>query len=257
MKRKISVINGQHIEAIDKHEHAINYTTTEIAQHIQNIYNLLNSDDAIAVYDYISRNEEFRSLPAQSQLSLPTFTPHEIREQIYQQIVSMSETHQNFPSTPLINNSAVKTKGNCSPIKDPVVVIPPQARPLIDDPAISTEEYDRPKKSPGAVSTPQAKPFNGYQPIYCSPKSNVVVSPQAKTPTDDPNSEYLTVCPCVLQQPSLGCITIFQNKLESLHLRMLCANCGSRDDFFISLMYLFMSLLSPLRKEREPSFELT
>lgn len=136
MKRKISVIDAQHIEVIDKNEHAINFTTTEIAQHIQNIYNLLNSDDALAVYDYISRNEEFRSLPAQSQLNLPTCTPHEIREQIYQQIFSLSEIPQNFPSTPPIYDSAVKTKGNCSPIKAPGVVIPPQARPLIDDPAI-------------------------------------------------------------------------------------------------------------------------
>lgn len=62
--------------------------------------------------------------------------------------------------------------------------------------------------------------------------------------------------PCVLQQPSLGGLPILQYKLESLHPRCFVPT-GSREDFFISLMYLFMSLSSPLRKERGPSFEHT
>ena len=60
--------------------------------------------------------------------------------------------------------------------------------------------------------------------------------------------------PCVLQQPSLGGLTILQNKLESLHPRCFVPT-GSREDFLISLMYLFMSLSFYLRKEVGLSFE--
>ena len=47
---------------------------------------------------YTSRTEEFRNLPSQFQVTLPTFTPHEIdREQIHQQIGSLSKLAITYP----------------------------------------------------------------------------------------------------------------------------------------------------------------
>ncbi|XP_078331231.1 uncharacterized protein LOC144625057 [Crassostrea virginica] len=71
MKSEIDVMDAQHIAALGLQEDAINHTINEI---------------------YTSRTEEFRSLPAQFQVTLPTFTPQEInREQVHQQIGFLSE----------------------------------------------------------------------------------------------------------------------------------------------------------------------
>lgn len=81
----------QHIEAIDKQKNAINNIIPEITQAILDLQNLLDSDDVCLVSVYTSRNQEFRSLPYQFQVTLPTFTSQEInKEQIFQQIGLMS-----------------------------------------------------------------------------------------------------------------------------------------------------------------------
>ncbi|XP_078331575.1 uncharacterized protein LOC144625243 [Crassostrea virginica] len=92
MKSKIDDMDAQHIEAIDQQEVAINHTITEITQIILDLKRLLDTSDVCLVSGYTSRTEEFRSLPAQFQVNLPTFTPQEInKEQIHQQIGSLSE----------------------------------------------------------------------------------------------------------------------------------------------------------------------
>ncbi|XP_078331292.1 uncharacterized protein LOC144625095 [Crassostrea virginica] len=92
MKSEIDDIDAQHKAAIDQQEVAINHTIPEITQAILDLKRLLDTSDVCLVYEYTSRTEEFRSLPAQFQVTLPTFTPQEInREQIHQQIGSLSE----------------------------------------------------------------------------------------------------------------------------------------------------------------------
>ncbi|XP_022324070.2 uncharacterized protein LOC111124986 [Crassostrea virginica] len=92
MKSEIDVMDAQHIAAIDQQEVAINRTLPEITQTILDLKRLLDTSDVCLVSEYTSRTEEFRSLPAQFQVTLPTFTPQEItREQIHQQIGSLSE----------------------------------------------------------------------------------------------------------------------------------------------------------------------
>nr|XP_022318741.1 uncharacterized protein LOC111121668 isoform X2 [Crassostrea virginica] len=92
MKSEINDMDAQHKAAIDRQEVAINKTSTEITQVIQDLKRLLDTIDVCLVSEYTSRTEEFRSLPAQFQVTLPTFTPQEIdREQIHQQIGSMSK----------------------------------------------------------------------------------------------------------------------------------------------------------------------
>nr|XP_022306695.1 uncharacterized protein LOC111112792 [Crassostrea virginica]XP_022307495.1 uncharacterized protein LOC111112792 [Crassostrea virginica] len=85
-------MDAQHIAAIDQQEDAINHTITVITQVILNLKRLLETTVVCLVSEYTSRTEEFRNLPAQFQVTLPTFTPQEInREQIHQQIGSLSE----------------------------------------------------------------------------------------------------------------------------------------------------------------------
>nr|XP_022299112.1 uncharacterized protein LOC111107941 [Crassostrea virginica] len=92
MKSDVDDMDAQHIAAIDRQEVAINKTSTEIKKVILDLKKLLDTSDVCLVSEYTSRTKEFRSLPAQFQVTLPTFTPQEInREQIHQQIGSLSE----------------------------------------------------------------------------------------------------------------------------------------------------------------------
>nr|XP_022322669.1 uncharacterized protein LOC111124097 [Crassostrea virginica] len=92
MKSEIDDMDALHITAMDKQKDAINRTTNEIKQVILDLEKLRDSKDACLVSEYTSRNEEFRRLPYQFQVTLPTFIPQEInREQIHQQIGSLSE----------------------------------------------------------------------------------------------------------------------------------------------------------------------
>ncbi|XP_078331502.1 uncharacterized protein LOC144625190 [Crassostrea virginica] len=92
MKSEIDDMDAQHIAAIDQQEDAINHTIPKITQIILDLKKLLDTSDVCLVSQYTSRTEEFRILPAQFQVTLPTFTLQEInRDQIHQQIGSLSE----------------------------------------------------------------------------------------------------------------------------------------------------------------------
>ncbi|XP_078331064.1 uncharacterized protein LOC144624917 [Crassostrea virginica] len=92
MKSEIEGMDAQHKAAIDRQEDAIDCTIPEITQIILDLKRLLDTIDICLVSEYASRTEEFRNLPAQFQMTLPTFTPQEIhREQIHQQIGSLSK----------------------------------------------------------------------------------------------------------------------------------------------------------------------
>ncbi|XP_078331536.1 uncharacterized protein LOC144625206 [Crassostrea virginica] len=98
MKSEIDVMDAQHIAAIDQQEDEINHTITEITQIILDLKRLLDTSDVCLVSEYTSRTKAFRNLPAQFQVTLPTFTPQEInREQIYQQIGSLSKLAITYP----------------------------------------------------------------------------------------------------------------------------------------------------------------
>ena len=126
---EIEDMDKQHLAAIITQEDVINKALHEIKHVILDLQKLLESDDVCLVSEYTSMNEEFRSLPAQFQVTLPTFSPQEInREKLYIQLGSLSQLHITYP--------------------------------LIYEPARTTEEHDVPKKSPGAVSTPPARPLS-------------------------------------------------------------------------------------------------
>ncbi|XP_078320329.1 uncharacterized protein LOC111115228 [Crassostrea virginica] len=124
---EIEAMDEQHLAAITTQEDVINKALHEIKQVILDLQKLLDSDDVCLVSEYTSRNEEFRSLPAQFQVTLPTFSPQEInREQLYQQLGSLSQLLITYP--------------------------------LTDEAARTTEEHGSLKKTPGAVSCPPARP---------------------------------------------------------------------------------------------------
>nr|XP_022299740.1 uncharacterized protein LOC111108265 isoform X2 [Crassostrea virginica] len=98
MKSDIDDMDAQHIAAIDQQEVAINRTIPEITQIILDLKRLLDTSDVCLVSKFTSRTKEFRILPAQFQVSLPTFTSQEINtEQIHQQIGSLSELTITYP----------------------------------------------------------------------------------------------------------------------------------------------------------------
>ncbi|XP_078330982.1 uncharacterized protein LOC144624830 [Crassostrea virginica] len=98
MKSEIYDMDALHITAINEQEVAINHTIPEIAQAILDLKRLLGTSDVCLVSEYISRTEEFSNLPAQFQVTLPTFTPQEInREQIHQQIGSLLKLAITYP----------------------------------------------------------------------------------------------------------------------------------------------------------------
>ena len=92
MQTEIDDMESKHLAVIGKQEDAIIHTITEINQNIIDLKKLLNTSDVCHVSKYKSKNEEFRRLPAQFQVTLPTFTPRKINvEQIYQQLGFLSK----------------------------------------------------------------------------------------------------------------------------------------------------------------------
>nr|XP_022290518.1 uncharacterized protein LOC111102160 [Crassostrea virginica] len=83
----------QHLAAIEKQGVAINQSAAEIKQIVLDLKRLLGTSDVCLVLKYKSRNEEFRRLPDQFRVVLPTFTHQVInKEQINQCIGSLKET---------------------------------------------------------------------------------------------------------------------------------------------------------------------
>ena len=122
MQSKIGDMDSKHMAAINKQEDAINQMMTEVSQSISELRKLLDSSDFYRIFAYTSRNEEFRRLPAQFQVTLPTFTSYQInREKIYEQFGFLSEL-------------AITTEEQDDQVKTPWDVTRTEERPLIDDP---------------------------------------------------------------------------------------------------------------------------
>ena len=98
MQSKIDNMEIQHLAAIEKQGVAINQSAAEIKQIVLDLKRLLGTSDVCLVLKYKSRNEEFRRLPDQFRVVLPTFTHQVInKEQIHQCIGSLSELAITYP----------------------------------------------------------------------------------------------------------------------------------------------------------------
>ncbi|XP_078321294.1 uncharacterized protein LOC144621587 [Crassostrea virginica] len=146
IQRKLSEIeemDEQHLAAITTQEDVINKALHEIKQVILDLQNLLHSDDVCLVSEYTSRNEEFRNLPAQFQVTLPTFSPQKInKEQLYQQLGSLSQLLITYP---LIDEAVRTIKEHGGLKKTAGAVSSPPARSLSDKPLRDQTLCDRPR----------------------------------------------------------------------------------------------------------------
>ena len=75
IQSEINDMVSKHLAMIDKKDKVINHTIIEIEQAILDLRKLLATSDVNLVSDYKSRNEEFRNLSAQFQVTLPVFKP--------------------------------------------------------------------------------------------------------------------------------------------------------------------------------------
>ena len=108
MTSDIEVMGSRYMVAIQRQELEVNRTIDEIQQILLDLRKLMDSTDACLVAKYQSRNEEFRSLPAQFQVTLPTFTPHVFnREQIDHHVGFLSELKITYPARPFITEPRI------------------------------------------------------------------------------------------------------------------------------------------------------
>ena len=142
MRNEIDERKVQLTVAIDRREEEINNKVNEVTKIIGDLKILQDSDDVCRVTDYTSRNAEFLSLPAQFQVTFPTFTSRTIdREQIIQQFGSLSYTPTNNLTRPLSEKNVITTEEHGSPSPNPVntsALYTPN-RPLIDDPRVVSD----------------------------------------------------------------------------------------------------------------------
>lgn len=124
MLSDIDDIDSKHLSVIKIQEDAINYNITEIQQTIQNLRTLLDSSDVCLLSSYNSRNEQFRRLPAQVQVTLPSFTSQEINtEQLNQQLGTLTKL-------------VTTTEEHCDPMESLGIGTSSSTRPLLDEPKI-------------------------------------------------------------------------------------------------------------------------
>lgn len=91
----ISEVKEQNTEfqrVLDVREKQINQTINEMSEVIRNLKQLLKSSDVCRISAYKSQIEQFKIMPSQPQVTLPTFMPRRInKDLLYQQIGSLSK----------------------------------------------------------------------------------------------------------------------------------------------------------------------
>ena len=123
MQSKINDINCQYQTVIDKQEADINQTMNAISQVIQNLRELLDTANVYCVFEYKTKNDQFRKLPPKVKISLLDFVPKKFdREKIMEQFGALSSlTDYEF----IMPSQGTET--------------PPPDRPLMEVPQLLTE----------------------------------------------------------------------------------------------------------------------
>ncbi|XP_062586494.1 uncharacterized protein LOC134248087 [Saccostrea cucullata] len=125
-KSEIDEMKAKHMAAVNKQEKEIKQITSEVKQSIFDLKKLLDSNDVSVTSGYKSRNAEFRSLPPKVNVSLPSYSPHQINtEQLHQMFGSLSAL-------------SITTQEHGYTMKAPEAVSCPPVKPLLDEPELIT-----------------------------------------------------------------------------------------------------------------------
>ncbi|XP_062591566.1 uncharacterized protein LOC134253067 [Saccostrea cucullata] len=125
-KSEIDEMKSKHLAALNKQEHEIKQTTSDVKQCILDLKKLLDSNDVSLTSAYKSRNAAFRSLPPKINVTLPSFSPHPINtEQFYQMFGSLSSL-------------SITTKEDGYTMKTTEAVSCLPVKPLLDEPELIT-----------------------------------------------------------------------------------------------------------------------
>ncbi|XP_062610285.1 uncharacterized protein LOC134272068 [Saccostrea cucullata] len=125
-KYEIDEMKSKHLAALNKQEKEIKQITSELKQCIVNLKEILDSNDVSLTSAYKSRNAEFRSLPPKVNVSLPSFSSHQINtEQLHQMFGSLSAL-------------SITTGKHGYTMETPEAVSCPPVKPLLDEPELIT-----------------------------------------------------------------------------------------------------------------------
>ncbi|XP_062596451.1 uncharacterized protein LOC134257896 [Saccostrea cucullata] len=125
-KSEIDEMKTKHLAAVNKQEKEIKQITSEVKQSIFDLKKLLDSNDVSLTSGYKSRNAEFRSLPPKVNVSLPSYSPHQINTE---------QLHQMFGS---LSGLSITTEEHGYTMKTPEAVSCPPVKPLLDEPELIT-----------------------------------------------------------------------------------------------------------------------
>ncbi|XP_062616911.1 tripartite motif-containing protein 2-like [Saccostrea cucullata] len=125
-KSEIDEMKTKHLAALNKQENEIKQITSEVKQCIVDLKKILDSNNVSLTSAYKSRNAEFRSLPPQVNVSLPSFSPHQINtEQLHQMFGSLSAL-------------SITTEEHGYTTETPEAISCPPVKPLLDEPELNT-----------------------------------------------------------------------------------------------------------------------
>ncbi|XP_062588316.1 uncharacterized protein LOC134249994 [Saccostrea cucullata] len=125
-KSEIDEMKAKHLAAVNKQENEIKQITSEVKQSIFDLKKILDSNDVSLTSGYKSRNAEFISLPPKVNVSLPSYSPHQINTE---------QLHQMFGS---LSGLSITTEEHGYTMKTPEAVSSPPVKPLLDEPELIT-----------------------------------------------------------------------------------------------------------------------
>ncbi|XP_062600327.1 tripartite motif-containing protein 2-like [Saccostrea cucullata] len=125
-KSEIDEMKSKHLAVLNKQEKEIKQITSDVRECILDLKKMLDSNDVSLTSAYKSRNTEFRNLPPKVNVSLPTFSPHQINTE---------QLHQMFGS---LSAFSITTEEHGYTMKTPEAVSCPPVKPLLDEPELIT-----------------------------------------------------------------------------------------------------------------------
>ncbi|XP_062566174.1 uncharacterized protein LOC134228537 [Saccostrea cucullata] len=125
-KSEIDEMKTKHLAILDKQENEIKQIISDVNQSILDLKKILDSIDITLTVAYKSRNSEFRSLPPKINVSLPSFSPHQI---------TTAQLHQMFGS---LSALSITTEEHGYTMKTPEALSCFPVKPLLDEPKLIT-----------------------------------------------------------------------------------------------------------------------